>query len=327
MAKTNNPEHTVKVREIPPRKNVKVGKPDKVITSSLRMKMGSVGGGLSPVGGNMMGAGGNFYSPELSTDFLELPQSLDEQRNYYRFFYDNDPFVGQAIDLHSELPLSKLRLRMPEAKDRELAERSLRFCKRWDKKIKLLHRLIEIVHDYSLLGEVFIFAEDTSPDMPQEITHDAIREITADGETIEEWVERDDAQEREIEWVKKNYKGWTALRVLPPEQIHMESFPFTDEKLIELVPDSKTKNIIQKADQGDHRAQHIVDSMPLDVVNAIRAVRIDSVGNVPSVCRSKSVTCARWKIGRYQRSTRSSSWLPPARAACWTSRARFGCWT
>ena len=44
-----------------------------------------------------------------STDFLELPQSLDEQRNYYRFFYRSDPFVGQAIDLHTELPLSKLR--------------------------------------------------------------------------------------------------------------------------------------------------------------------------------------------------------------------------
>ena len=25
--------------------------------------------------GSMMGSGGNFYSPELSTDFLELPQS------------------------------------------------------------------------------------------------------------------------------------------------------------------------------------------------------------------------------------------------------------
>ena len=32
-------------------------------------------------GGSMLGSGGNFYSPELSTDFLELPQSQDEQRN------------------------------------------------------------------------------------------------------------------------------------------------------------------------------------------------------------------------------------------------------
>ena len=49
--------------------------------------------------GTQMGSGGNFYSPELSTDFLELPQSQDEQRNYFRFFYRTDPFVGQAVDL------------------------------------------------------------------------------------------------------------------------------------------------------------------------------------------------------------------------------------
>ena len=278
MAKSNDPKYTVKVAEIPPRKNVKVGKPDKIVTTALRMKTGSMaraaacsGGGMASMGGSALGTGGNFYSPELSTDFLELPQSLDEQRNYYRFFYENDPFVGQAIDLHTELPLSKLRLRMPEAKDRKMAERALRFCKRWDRKVKLLHRLIEIVHDYALLGEAFIFAEDTSPDMPQEITHDPYREITADGEVVEEWNEREDAEERAVKWLKENYPGWTALRVLPPEQIHMESFPFTDEKLIELVPDSKDRAIVEKADQGDPQAQRIVDSMPLEVTNAIRA--------------------------------------------------------
>jgi hypothetical protein len=34
---------------------------------------------------------GNFYSPELSTDFLEMPETLEERRQYYRFFYDNEP--------------------------------------------------------------------------------------------------------------------------------------------------------------------------------------------------------------------------------------------
>ena len=275
MARTNNPDDTIKVGEIPKRASVRTGKPKKIITSAMRMmKHGSGGsssgayGGLG--GGSNMGSGGNFYSPELSTDFLELPQSLDEQRNFYRFFYANDPFVGQAIDLHSELPLSKVRLRMPEAKNRKLAERATRFCERWARAVKLLQRLIEIVHEYSLIGEAYIFAEDTSPDMPEDIRATAYREITAEGEVVEKWVEREDADERAVAWLKKNYQGWNALRILPPEQIHIENFPFTDEVLLELIPDSKTKSIIEKADQGDPKAQRIIDSMPDEVVTSIR---------------------------------------------------------
>jgi hypothetical protein len=50
----------------------------------------------------------------------------------------------------------------------------------------------------------------------------------------------------------------------------MESFPFTDEKIIELIPDSKTKNIVAQADSGDPAAKRIAESMPQDVVQAIK---------------------------------------------------------
>ena len=40
-----------------------------------------------------------------------------------------------------------------------------------------------------------------------------------------------------VAWLKKNYKGWTSVRVLPPEQIKMQSFNFTDERIFELIPD------------------------------------------------------------------------------------------
>lgn len=244
---------------------VQVGRPRKIATTSAMRRVG-----FGSMHTNQMGSGGNFYSPELSTDFLELPQSLDEQRNYYRFFYKTDPFVGQAIDLHTELPLSKIRLGMPAAKDRELAQQALDFCQQWSKKIGLLHRLIEVVHDYYLVGEVNIFVEDDSDDMPKEVTHELVRSLDENGDAIEEWLEREDATERAVRWTKKNFHGWSAIRVLPPEQIHMESFPFTNEKIIELVPDSKTKDIIEKASMGDTQAERIAKSMPADVVEAIR---------------------------------------------------------
>jgi hypothetical protein len=142
-------------------------KPVKKLTASEMKSRVKVAMSSAP----MLGGGGNFYSPELSTDFLELPQSLDEQRNFYRFFYRTDPFVGQAIDLHTELPLSKIRLGMPVAKNKEIARKALAFCEKWAKRVGLLHRLIEIIHEYNLLGEVFVFCEDNNPDMPKEVTH------------------------------------------------------------------------------------------------------------------------------------------------------------
>ena len=265
MARSKDTDQPIPVREIPARKGVTTGKPRKVAMGAMRSKVAFPAAG----GGVMAGTGGNWYSPELSTDFLELPQSIDEQRNFYRFFYDHDPFVGQAIDLLGELPLSKVRLRMPEARNRKIAEAALRYCQKWADHIGLLHRLIEIVHEWNLIGEVFLFCEDTSPDMPRDVTHEVIREITADGRIVEEERERPDADDRSYKWMKRNYKGWSALRVLPPEQVHMESFPFTDQKLIELVPDSKTRGIIDRAQMGDERAQTIVGSMPKDIVEHI----------------------------------------------------------
>lgn len=219
--------------------------------------------------GTQMGSGGNFYSPELSTDFLELPQSQDEQRNYFRFFYRTDPFVGQAVDLHTELPLSKIRLGMPKSRNRQMAEASLRFCEKWAKRIGLLHRLIEILHEYNLLGEVFVFCEDNNPDVPREVTHNKVNEITEEGAEVK-YYKKDDADDLAYKWMKKNYKGWTAIRILPPEQVHMESFPFTDEKIISLVPDSKTKDVVERSAMQDPDAMRIVDSMPENVVESIR---------------------------------------------------------
>ena len=270
MARSNDPDDTKVVRKVADRKGVTVGKPTKIVTSSMKAAACGVGGGYGgAAGGSMMGAGGNFYSPELSTDFLELPQSDDEKRNFYRFFYDHDPFVGQAIDLLDELPLSKVRLRKPKARNEKLASASLRFCENWAKRQGLLHRLMEINHEWNLLGEAHIFCEDTSPDMPEDIEFEIVREITKDGEIVERKVRHEDANERMAAWLKKNYKGWTAIRCLPPEQIHVESFPFTDEKLIELIPDSKTKAVINRAASGDPHAARVVNSMPEDVVAAI----------------------------------------------------------
>lgn len=267
MARKNAPQDTMKVAEmLPNRKGVQVGRPQKVVTGAQRSKMA-----FPYTNGTVGGSGGNFYSPELSTDFLELPQTLDEQRNCYRFFYDNDTFVAQAVDLLGKLPLSKVRLTMPQARNRDLAERSLRFFEKWARRVHLLQRLGEITHEYNLIGEAAIFCEDSSPDMPRDIWEEPVRAVLPDGSLQETWMSRNkgDARERAVEWLKKNYKGWTNIRVLPPEQVKVETFSFTDEKLVQFIPDSKSKAIVQKAQEGDPNALRIANSMPPEIIESI----------------------------------------------------------
>jgi len=273
------PQDGTPVASIQPRPKVTTGKP-KRLQKVASMKLGFNGGGMG-MGNTIDASAGNFYSPELSTDFLELPQSRAEQWAYYRFFYKTNPFVGQAIDLHTELPLSRVRLNMPKAKDRDMAVAATRFCESWAARVKLLHRLISIVHEYHLIGVVYVFAEDKNPDMPDDMLVEQVPVIVEDkdgnplldesGNPYVEYIERPkESNEEAIAWLKKNYKGWTSIRCLPPEQVIAESFNFTDEKLIELVPDSKTKRIILQAESGDPRARRIAESMPPDVVKAVR---------------------------------------------------------
>jgi len=281
------------VARIPKRPHLHVGKPRKLKTASMRAKIASCGAGSYFGGGSVSagglsvdglmggfptlsagmsniagGSGGNVYSPQLSTDFLELPQSRNELRSFFRFMYENDPLVGQAVDVHTEIPLSKVRFGKPRAQDRELAKKAQRFCTKWGQKVGFLQRLEEIVHEWLVCGEVFIWLEDTSPDEPEDLRYN-IRHITKpDGTEEIKKVEKENADELHYQWLKKNYKGWDKIMVIPPEQVHMESFNFTDKKLFELIIDSKTKEVVRKARSGDERAMEIAETYPAEVVSA-----------------------------------------------------------
>lgn len=236
----------------------------KLAIAGLQKKIGS------PSIGNVTGGtAGNYYSPELSPDFLELPQTKTEQWNYFRWFYEKHPYVGQAIDMHKELPLSQVRIGMPECRNEELGRKALRFCKKWAQKVNLLDFLKEVVWHYYTLGIAPTFAEDTSPEMPKEVTHEPSREIV-DGQVLEKWTKYEDADQRAKKWLRKNYKGWTKLRVVPPENVRIETFDFTDRVLIEVVPDAKSREIVQRSDMGDLQAKEIVKSMDPVIVEAIR---------------------------------------------------------
>lgn len=245
-----------------------------------------------------MATAGQFFSPQLSTDFLELPQSLREKREIYRHFYNTDPIVGQSIDLHTELPLSKVRLATPKPgtcpegfKDsHDYASYILWFFTEMCQRIKLFQRLVTMVHHYWLDGGVFVFAEDTGVDVPGELGFDekpggTRSVITEEGETKEEpdvsLVERPDREDQELAYYAKHYKGWDKLIILPIDQVKVTTYSFTDKMRIELIPADRDRALIEQAKAGDEFAEQMAQEIPEEVRAHIEQGKLIPLGTDP----------------------------------------------
>jgi hypothetical protein len=100
-----------------------------------------------------------YYSYEFPVDALELPASRAEELRFFRLAYDRDPIVGRAIDLHTELPLSKMELSKPKSSSEEYADYVFDEYQRFVQTTKLFQILIDAVREYWTIGETFIFIE------------------------------------------------------------------------------------------------------------------------------------------------------------------------
>lgn len=261
-----------------------------------QLRTASIGsGGFS--GNTALSQQGSFFSPQLSTDFLELPQSLREKRELYRHFYNTDELVGQAIDLHTELPLSKVRLSPPKPRlapegfpspenyGKYILSRFERMCKR----IKLFQRLITMVHHYWLDGTCAIFAEDGVVEVPPDIGYERKQRVrsvlTEDGEALEQtedvWEERPTREHEELLHYAKNYQGWARLIVLPIDKVKITTFSFTDKAKVELIPSDRDRQLIEQAKQGDPTAEKMVQEMPAEVRDHIEGGHMIPLGTDP----------------------------------------------
>src|SRR5512135_1353222 len=226
-------------------------------------------------GGAISNADSAFYSPQLSTDFLELPQSEREKRELFRFWYTTHPIVGAAIDFHTDVPMSKIRLSLPKGKDLDRNKRILHFYEQMCKRVRLFQTLYDATHEYWLHGNVFIFCEDH--DLTEEITEEMISDVKEEevGEVdyagrAKTKVERKKQLKPETERVKairehvsKNYRGWERLQILPPEQVKLEVFQYTNRAKMELIPSEKDRIVVMKAqEQHDDESARIAEDIP-----------------------------------------------------------------
>ena len=226
--------------------------------------------GFSKTSGGGSGAGisdssfHDFYSPVLSKDFLELPQNLKERRAWYRFFYSYNELVRRAIDLHSELPLSRIRLTPPKCSDPDRSQYILTFFENMCDRLKLFKKLLAISHEYYLMGVGYIFLEDGSSNGPKD---DPLYSIDDDLQIP------DSAKKLREKYDKlPDYQGWERIQILPPDMVKIRRWQFTDKIRAELMVPTDTQNLIRQMSMNPlngESIEDILDDVPPDIKESL----------------------------------------------------------
>ena len=111
--------------------------------------------------------------------------------------------------------------------------------------IKLTKNLLEISHEYCLMGNVFLFCEAHDPySKEDEEGKERLKEIGK--AKTKELYEKFKVIDKD-----PNYKGFRQLIVLPPDQVRVKKVPLSDDILVEFVPDPETKKTIMGMVEGN----------------------------------------------------------------------------
>lgn len=112
------------------------------------------GGGVGGFGG-----GGDsvkqipeVYSPLWLSSNLNLPRDRATINAWCRAFYALNPFVHNAIQLHSTYPISKLSIKCPNPEIQKFFDDMI-------EELDLMNICCQIAQEYWLLGEAFVYAE------------------------------------------------------------------------------------------------------------------------------------------------------------------------
>jgi hypothetical protein len=106
-----------------------------------------------------------YYNFEFPVDSLELPQSRKEELKFYRLSYDRDPIVSRAIDLHTELPMSKMILEKPKSSSEAFTDYIYDYYQALVSDTDLFDMLLQATKEYWLIGEAFLYIEDSEDDV------------------------------------------------------------------------------------------------------------------------------------------------------------------
>ncbi len=207
----------------------------------------------------------DFYSPILSKDFLELPQNLKERRAWYRVFYSFNEMVRRSIDLHSELPLSRIRLIPPKCQDTEKSQYILAFFQNMCDRVRLFKKLLAVSHEYNLMGVCYMFLEDGAENGSK---NDPLFNIDDDLQMSESAR----LLRKKFDDKCPDYQGWERIQILPPDMVKITRWQFTDKIKAELIVPTDTRNIIRQMTANPYMEKdmdEILKDMPLDLKESL----------------------------------------------------------
>jgi hypothetical protein len=97
----------------------------------------------------------------LNTQVYELANLTKHERYILlRYFYRTNPILGRVIDLHTEIPLSKLRLQPPQDCPKIVRDFMMQYYEKIFNRLSFAENLKDLVLHYHLLGEGFALVED-----------------------------------------------------------------------------------------------------------------------------------------------------------------------
>ena len=158
--------------------------------------------------GSMSGQMGNsdisqfipVYAPGMGADDVLVPDEYFGLRSMYRYFYKWDEYVGQAIDIHTEIPMSRFILLPPKAETEEgqkITKRAMRIYEHMRENLNLFELMLKASHEYWLIGEYFLYHE-----------YDEVNKI------------------------------WSKIIVLDPDYMEVETASLGGDEVIYLVPEA-----------------------------------------------------------------------------------------
>jgi len=128
-----------------------------VVTSSVGIKkyaqaISSTGGAFHGAHGDTIKQAPEVYSPLWLNSNMNLPRDRATINAWCRAFFALNPFVHNAICLHSTYPISRLNIK---CKNKDIEH----FFNDMIEEIDLMNICVDIAKEYWLLGEAFIYAE------------------------------------------------------------------------------------------------------------------------------------------------------------------------
>lgn len=148
---------------------------------------------------------------EQNGGILYWPVTLHEKYSWYRYWARTDAYIGRALELLSDLPMSKLTLNMPKMpkSKKALSQEILDFFTYQLEVINAFELCQNILWETNMIGNTYIFHE----------------------------------------WDDKK-KMWSRAVMLPPEEVYVFQYPFTDNKRVEYRP-QRLISLIKAQGEGD----------------------------------------------------------------------------